>query len=215
MLAWMRSSGFLFSYTYYVAALPFGQKPKSSRIFQGNPNDYDIDSYLASRPAEVVWLVTRYADEITMGDRIYLWRNQGQQKSVAGIIAEAIITVPPTLREEDPDGIRFWRSQGPRATAPQVRAGMRLAKVATSREVIRRDWCINDPVLRDIPNLRMQAATNYAVTPQQARRLGALWSRTGRDWNRTSPLPACGSIRRPSGKQYRRRPARPLPTWRS
>jgi len=157
-------------------------------IFQGNPDDYDVDSYLAVRPAEVVWLVTRYADQVEAGDRVYLWRNQGQQKSVAGIIAEAIVTTPPIVRGEDPDGVRFWRTQGPRATAPQVRAGMRILKVATAREVIRREWCRDDPILRHLANMRMQAGTNYPVTPEQARRLSALWSRTGRDWNRSESI---------------------------
>ena len=35
------------------------------------------------------------------GDRVYLWRNQGSQNAVPGVIAEAIIMVPPELRGED------------------------------------------------------------------------------------------------------------------
>jgi hypothetical protein len=31
------------------------------------PSEYDIDGYLASRPAQVVWLVRRYAAEIANG----------------------------------------------------------------------------------------------------------------------------------------------------
>jgi hypothetical protein len=132
--------------------------------------------------------MTRYADEISVGDHVYLWRNQGQQKAAAGIIAEAIVTAAPVLRAEDPDAVRFWRTQGPRAAAPQVRAGMRLLKVATPREVVRREWCKDDPILRDLANMRMQAGTNYPVTLEQARRLSALWSRTGRDWNRSESI---------------------------
>lgn len=40
-------------------------------VFQGNPEDFDIDGYLGSRPAQVVWLVTWYASEIAIGDRVY------------------------------------------------------------------------------------------------------------------------------------------------
>lgn len=153
-------------------------------IFQGNPDEYDVDAYLASRPAQLVWLVTRYASDIAVGDRVYLWRNQGKQNAVSGIIAEGIVTIPPELRGEASDAVPFWRTGGPRAAAPQLRAVMRLVKIATSREVLRRDWCMEDPVLRELPNLRMQAGTNYPVLPEQALRLGALWSRTGRDWAR-------------------------------
>lgn len=157
-------------------------------IFQDNPDEYDIEAYLASRPAQVIWLVTRYAAEIAVGDRVFLWRNQGSQNAIPGIIAEAIVTSSLELREEDPEGVQFWREQGPRANAPQVRAAMRLVKVATKREVLRRDWCLEDPVLRDLPNLKMQAGTNYRITPEQAARLDALWTRTGRDWTRNESL---------------------------
>jgi hypothetical protein len=50
-------------------------------IFQGNPDDYDIDGYLDSRPARLTWLVTRYAHEIAVEDRVFLWRNQGARGS--------------------------------------------------------------------------------------------------------------------------------------
>lgn len=151
-------------------------------LFQGNPDEYDIDGYLHSRPAQLVWLVTRYASEIAVGDRIYLWRNQGKLSAIAGIVAEGIIIAPPELRSEDPDGQPFWKVKGTRSDAPQVRAVMRLVKVATKREVILRHWCEEDPLLVDLPNLKMQAGTNYRLTADQALRLDALWSRTGRDW---------------------------------
>ena len=180
-------------------------------IFQGNPNDYDIDSYLASRPAEIVWLVTRYSEEIAEGDRVYLWRNQGeQQKSVAGIVAEAVVTASPRLREVDSEGIRYWRTQNPRATSPQVKAGMRLVKVASPREVIRREWCTSDPILRDLLNLRMQAGTNYPVTPQQARRLSALWSRTGHDWNRSESVAGLWAYAQTFGQPVSQTPGSPV-----
>jgi hypothetical protein len=46
-------------------------------IFQSNPDRFNIDSYLAARPAEFLWLVTRYDSDVSIGDRVYLWRNQG------------------------------------------------------------------------------------------------------------------------------------------
>jgi hypothetical protein len=153
-------------------------------IFQGNPDEFDIDGYLATRPARVVWLVTRYASEIAAGDRVYLWRNQGKIKAIPGVIAECIVSGEPQLRGEDPEGVHFWREKGPRATSQQVRAELRLVRVASTREVIRRDWCESDPILRELSNLRMQAQTNYPVEDELSLRLGALWSRTGRDWTR-------------------------------
>ncbi|MCX7310344.1 MAG: EVE domain-containing protein [Alphaproteobacteria bacterium] len=181
-----------------------------SWIFQGNPDDYDIDAYLASRPAEVIWLVTRYADKIAVGDRVYFWRNQGQHNAVAGVIAEGIVTTGPVLRTEDPNGVQFWREQGPRATAPHVRAALRLVKVATLREVIRRDWCTEDPVLRDLPNLRMQAGTNYGLSPEHAARIEMLWTRTGRDWTRDEAVAGLWAYAQTYGQPVSRVPGSPV-----
>jgi 5-methylcytosine-specific restriction endonuclease McrA len=157
-------------------------------IFQGNPDEYDIDGYLISRPAEVVWLVNRYASEIAIGDRVYLWRNQGKQNAVAGVVAEGIVIAPPYVRAEAPDSLPYWRISTARGTAPQIRAGLRLVKVASKREVLRRAWCLEDPILKELPNLKMQAGTNYKIAGPQAQRLDALWTRTGRDWTRNEAL---------------------------
>ena len=179
-------------------------------IFQGNPDRYDIDGYLAARPAELMWLVTRYESEISVGDRVYLWRNQGASGAVAGVVAEGIVTAPPSPRLQDPDSLRFWREPNERNNVAQMRAGMRLVKVASTREVIRREWCLDDPILRDLPNLRMQAGTNYPVTDEQALRLGALWTRTGRDWNRNKSVAGLWAYSETYGQPVSRLPGSPV-----
>src|SRR5450759_5693818 len=79
-------------------------------------------------------------------------------------------------------------SEGYALTDGHHQTAMRLVKFANSREVLRRNWCVEDSILRDLPNLHMQAGTNYRITPQQALRLDALWSRTGRDWTRNESI---------------------------
>jgi hypothetical protein len=131
-------------------------------IFQGNPDDFDIDGYLATRPIELPWLVTRYADEIAVGDLVYIWRTQGSsQRAKAGVIAEAEVVASAALRPESPDAVPFWHAGSEEATALLNRATLRLIRIARVREVIQRRWCMEDPILRDLPNLRMAAATNY------------------------------------------------------
>ena len=157
-------------------------------IFQGNPDDYDIDAYLASRPAQVSWLVTRYAAEVAVGDRVYLWRNQGSRKAIAGIVAECIVNEATEIRSEDPEGVQFWRAGDERSSRPQPRALLRLLKVASAREVIQGRWCEEDPVLADLPNLKMRNATNYKISALHAARIASLWNRTGKDWNRSESI---------------------------
>jgi hypothetical protein len=84
---------------------------------------------------------------------------------------------------------------------------MRLVKVATSREVLRRDWCVEDPLLRDLPNLQMQAGTNYRINPELALRLDALWSRTGRDWTRTESVAGLWAYAETYGQPVSKLPA--------
>ena len=122
-------------------------------IFQGNPDDFDSDAYLATAPIQLLWLVTRYGDEISVGDRVYIWRTQGKQKGIAGIIAEAQVIAPVAVLPESVDAIPFWRANASAATEMRPRAGLRLLHVAGPREIIRRDWCAEDPVLRTLPNL--------------------------------------------------------------
>lgn len=96
------------------------------------------------------WLVTRYASDISIGDRVYLWRNQGQQKGIAGVIAETIVSELPRLRGEDPEGIAFWRESSERSDLPQVRVALRTVRVASKKKVIRRDWLLEDPILKEV-----------------------------------------------------------------
>jgi hypothetical protein len=101
-------------------------------IFQGNPDRFDIDGYLAARPPELLWLVTRYEADISVGDHVYLWRNQGTSNAVAGVVAEGIITSLPALRAQDPESPKHWRAERDRNdNEPRVRAGMRLVKSLT------------------------------------------------------------------------------------
>jgi EVE domain len=130
-------------------------------IFQGNPDYFDIDDYLATQPSRFVWLVTRYASDMQPGDRVFIYRTG----SDAGVIAEGEIIGAPEPRPEDPEALPFWRTDGAGANEVIPRAQLRLVKTANSREILRRDWLLEDPVLRELPNLKMAAGTNYPIEP--------------------------------------------------
>jgi HNH endonuclease len=179
-------------------------------IFQGNPDDFDLDAYLATAPIQFPWLVTRYGDEINVGDRVYIWRTQGKQKGGSGIIAEAEVIAPVAMLPESADAFPFWRANAPAATEVRPRTGLRLLHVAAPREIIRRDWCAEDPVLRTLPNLKMAAATNYPLVREQVERLAALWGRTGHDWTRDESVAGLWAYARTSGGSVSRLPGSPV-----
>jgi hypothetical protein len=180
-------------------------------LFQGNPDNFDIDGYLATRPVELPWLVTRYADQIAIGDRVYIWRAQGSgQRNNAGVIAEAEVIAPAALRPESPDAVPFWRAGRDEATALLMRATLRPVRIARAREVIQRKWCMDDPILRGLPNLKMAAATNYFLTEEHAERLAAIRSRMGRDFTRDESVAGLWAYARTHGGEVSRLPGNPV-----
>jgi hypothetical protein len=56
----------------------------------------------------------------------------------------------------------------------------------------------------------MQAGTNYPVTPEQARRLSALWSRTGRDWDRSESIAGLWTYAQTFGQPVSQIPGSPV-----
>jgi 5-methylcytosine-specific restriction endonuclease McrA len=158
-------------------------------IFQGNPDHFDIDGYLATWPEKFLWVVTRYESEIAINDKVFLWRNRGHKGAIAGVVAEAVISstvgdFPDTL-----DSLPFWKSDsdGPKK---QRRVCLRLKRVAARREVLQREWLEEDPILRDLPNLRMANSTNFKVESSLAFRLTALSDRTGKNFSHAESV-AC------------------------
>jgi hypothetical protein len=169
-------------------------------IFQGNPDHFDIDGYLATQPSRFLWLVTRYARDMQPGDHVFIYRTG----SAAGVIAEAEIIGAPEPQPDDPEALPFWRAEGAGAGEVVPRALLRLVKTANTREILRRDWLLEDPVLRELPNLKMAAGTNYRIEPHAAERLTTLWNRTGRDWTRNESVAGLWAYAQTYGQQVSR-----------
>jgi predicted HNH restriction endonuclease len=121
-------------------------------------------------------------------------------------------TIAEVLRPESADAVPFWRVGAHEATEERQRALLRLVRVAASREVIRRDWCAEDPILQTLPNLRMAAATNYPLSPEQTERLAVLWSRTGVDWTRDEAVAGLWAYAQTYGGPVSRLPDSPVAT---
>jgi len=73
-------------------------------IFKANPHEWDLRAYLTAlhsgrEDADLVWLVNRYADDISAGDRVYLWSASGDKQ--AGVVALARATGPVADLLED------------------------------------------------------------------------------------------------------------------
>ena len=165
-----------------------GSDSRHTWIFQGNPDQFDIDAYLAATRS-ILWTVRQqnHAPLMRPGDDVFIWRAQGRDKNaIAGIVAHGFITEVPSEQTEDTAALRFWREP---ADGLALRVRIDIDRVATNKkEIVQRDWLKGDPVLGDLLVLKM-TGTNFLIDdPAQAARLHARWKNTGRDWDRSDSV---------------------------
>jgi hypothetical protein len=98
-------------------------------IFQGNPDRFDLDTYL-SCARKIVWLVRQkhFAGDMRRGDRVFIWRASGKAKATAGVVASGWLTDSPTERLEDLKGADLWK-------VPREKRALRATGGAISRMV--------------------------------------------------------------------------------
>ena len=154
---------------------------KSSWIFQGNPDVFDIDAYLTPS-AEVTWLVRQahLRSKMSVGDTVYIWKSAGKKRGESGIIASATISSEPLLREDDETSKVLWKEQQQEPITWRV--GLRIDRVANKKELVDRNWMVDDPILYDLGILKMSQNTNYLLPDKHAQRIRSLWTNTGIDW---------------------------------
>jgi hypothetical protein len=88
--------------------------PKNADLdISGQPRPLRHNGYLAGRPAELLWLVTRYASEIAVGDRVLLveeprheWRRRRRHRCPSrGLMATPLDLANGARIGPNP---RFW-----------------------------------------------------------------------------------------------------------
>jgi len=148
-------------------------------VFQGNPERFDIESYLTASPKRIAWRVARYADEMSVGDQVFIWRSQGAEKENAGIMAEAEIASPVRRMFDDPVARPFWRDPK-EASIETNRVWLDIRRVANKRQMLKRDWLKEEPALRGMLILQQAAGTNFPVTRSEQKRGAGLDTCRGR-----------------------------------
>jgi len=154
-------------------------------IFQATPTDFEIDEFVSTKPDSCLWRVSRYVSEISVGDKVFLWRAKGKEWIRAGIFGRAEVKKPPRAQQPDRAQRDFWKKVGDRH-AVEHRALIGDIVLLEARNLIPRDWLQNpvDQSISDLSILSQAQGTNFRVTHVQAERLDALWSRVGQPWSR-------------------------------
>jgi len=178
---------------------------RTTWIFQGNPDTFDIMGYLNAGLPKITWSVTRYANEIAIGDRVLLWQAAGKKKAKSGIVAFANVVSEPFEGPDDEAGMKFWANPKD-AQKAATRVLLKVEKVAKTKEIVQASWLREDPICNDLLILRQRAGTNYPVEPHHVDRLQALWGRTGVPWNRAESLAALRAYHRTYGGEISKKP---------
>jgi len=182
--------------------------PSNVWIFQGNPDVFDLDAYLAEGSGRLTWEVNQNADRINDGDTVYLWRavsravraranaladkpfsraaRQARLAARPAIVAVARVVGSVFDGPDDSDAVQFRHD----LALPETRRRVWLDILANAngREAIRREWLASDPLCNSLPILDRCGDTNIPVTTAQAERLNALWENSGRPMTRKDLL---------------------------
>jgi len=177
-------------------------------IFQGNPDRFDLDGYLAAH-SEISWLTPQHRDSMNLGDTVYIWRNAGRAKAIAGIVAVSVITGLPTVEPDNPNAKAYWIDSAESDQALH-RVKLRVLDRAKAKGVIKTDWLAEDPICNDLPNLRMRQQTNYPLNDEHAERIARLWSKTGRDFDRLDLLISLRAYDQTFGSPVSKKPGEPV-----
>jgi EVE domain len=138
-----------------------------SWIFQANPEYSEILDAIR-RLDGIYWLVSRYSEEITTGDRVLIWI-AGKR---AGIYAIAQVVEVPKFMHEPPD-IEIW-------TRP-MRAMARFYAPVTFRQKLLdapllKSVLYHDPILHRLEVIHFPRNTNFRLSEEQWHQAMALIS---------------------------------------
>lgn len=142
-------------------------------------------------------------------DTVYIWRSQGKQKTVAGIVAKGHLLDTASIRPDSEPGKLFWVDET-LANSNEPRVRLRIDDVANKREVIHRAWMITDPILSDLTILKMANMSNYVVEGVHLDRIGDLWERTGVSWSRAESIAALRAYHQTYGGSLSQKPGSPV-----
>lgn len=139
-------------------------------LFQGNPDTFDLDGYLADH-STVTWAVRQesLASEMREGDRVYFWRVAGGGKRPSGVVGAGRLTDQPSRRPDDPDSLDYWNDPSD-ALANRLRVTVELHPRDDVR-LLSKEALVADPLLSELRIFKMRNETNYRLSLEEAERL--------------------------------------------
>ncbi|MED4046677.1 EVE domain-containing protein, partial [Priestia aryabhattai] len=142
-------------------------------IFQGNPTRFNVDGYILEN--KTIWWSIRQdhlAEHIQLGDEVFIWRSDGDNKGSGGIISRTeVITLPQDYKNDD-ESAAYWYED----VSDKSYLAIKLRVLEVDVEVgINRIELTEHPKLKDLMILRLRQNTNYLVDEKHKTYLKHLW----------------------------------------
>ena len=151
-------------------------------IVQGNPDFYDIDSYLSSCDY-IYWRVTvpKHQKEMSIEDSIYIWRAMGKTKSIPGIVAHGYIheECKPENQVNQKQFLRndLWLRDPIYNEAGDIKLGIgELERRLTPEDgMITKDRIIEDEIGKKMSIIRGAQGTSWQLSQTELKFVETLW----------------------------------------
>ena len=148
-------------------------------IFQGTLDRFDVAGYVQA-VTEARWNAKRHADEMKIGDTVYIWQCKGKSGKKSGIVAAAKITAAPLPLPDDEASFQFYADKT-EAEKEAARVTQKVALRVTETcaldvGLLDTEWLKKDPICKNLPNLKSTRGTNFLLEKKHAYRLAELWS---------------------------------------
>lgn len=142
-------------------------------IFQGNPTRFNVDGYILEN--KTIWWSIRQehlAEHIQLGDEVFIWRSDGDNKGSGGIVSRTeVITLPQDYTNDD-ESAAYWYKD----VSDKTYLAIKLRVLEVDVEVgINRIELTEHPKLKDLMILRLRQNTNYLVDEKHKTYLKHLW----------------------------------------
>jgi hypothetical protein len=143
-------------------------------VFQGNPKTFDIDDYLSRYPELIYWRTPRYAADIALGDRAFIWRAGDESGAVA--IGTVIELPTPANKVKHPEalGDDLWLAEKPDPS--EHKTGIRIDELRISpSEMVPRGLVKAEPLLATTALIKMPNGTVFRLSAKETQALERLW----------------------------------------
>lgn len=134
-------------------------------IFQGNPNTFDVDTYLQQNKV-VTWDVRQkqYINEIQQNDKVFIWRSDGGNKNSGGVIANCTVINTPVAVGEG------------KVEYHQVQLEVQELRLNAEEGMLMRHELKQIPETMNLQIFRISQLTNYRLSDSEYSNLLKYWN---------------------------------------